>query len=354
MRKNYYLRRSLITIACLLSTTLYNFANASTSWQWKCTQQQTTNLYKNKITWKTLNCDGYDHNIKILKSLNINVIQAPVNDPEIKFVPYHAQTPTQLAKLPDIANSLPSQYNVVSAINGGYFYRSDVPNFKDNICTHKTHNPPKPGDSMGDSLLQFDGVNYATNCAYMPGIAEKPRASLILTGINPATGKQAPYITLVKPDTIYTEAGGVIPDAIGAGPNLITNGKLTVNTPDENLVPTFEFAANSAIGIINDNSGNPMQLVYFTVDGNDDSFEKGWPAMNAYQMADFMLNYLKVSNAISMDQGGSTTLYVAASDINIYPLHVVSNSKYQPFKPRSADNVREIYDGLFITVPKTN
>lgn len=334
-----------VIIYLLFSTSPH--ATETTSWHWNCSIIQTSQLYKNKVTWQTLNCDGYLQNIKILKSLNINVIYAPINDPEIQFVPYRAQTPTQLAKLPDIAASLP-QYNVLAGINGGYFYRIDQADFKDNICLYKTHHPPKPGDSMGDSLLQYNGMSYATNCAFIPGIAQNPRASLILTGVNPQTGKPAPYITLVKPDMIYKQPNDVIPDAIGAGPNLVTNGKLTVNNPDENLIPTLEFAANAAIGIINNTKGDPTQLVLFTVDGNDKSFEKNWPGMNASQMADFMLHYLKVSNAISMDQGGSTTAFVSASDLSIYPLHVVSNANYEPGVPRSANNVREIYDGLFI------
>jgi len=279
-------------------------------------------------------------------------VYAPINDPEIKFVPYEAQSTNQLAKLPEIADSLSSRYNVLAGINGGYFFRNDVKHFKDNICPAKTFNPPKAGDSMGDSLLQHDGKNYATNCAFWPGKAENPRAALILSGINPNSGKNAPYITLVKPDVVYTQAGNVIPDAIGAGPNLVTNGKLTVSDPDENLLPTLEFAANSAVGIINDNAGNPAQLVFFTVDGSDDSPKKGWPGMNALEMADFMLHYVKVANAISMDQGGSTTMYVAESDPAIYPLHVVSDSDFVPGMPRSVKNVRNIYDGLFIAVPK--
>lgn len=70
--------------------------------------------------------------------------------------------------------------------------------------------------------------------------------------------------------------------------------------------------------------------------------------MNAFQMADFMLNYLKVSNAISMDQCGSTTLYVAPSDLTIYPLHVVSNSNFEPGKPLSQDNIRYMMGYLLL------
>lgn len=347
--------KKIVILGLLASVCVY--ANTSSaapqdSWQWTCTPMQITDLYKNKVTWQTLTCDGSLNNKVVLKSLNINVVTAPVNDPEVKFVPYESQTPTQLDMLPNIAGSLNAKTNVLAGINGGYFFRSDVKRFVDNICPYKTVTPPKPGTSMGDSLLQHDGQNFSTNCAFMPGKAENPRASLILSGINPDTGKSAPYITLVKPDVTYTQANNVIPDAIGAGPNLVTDGKLTVNNPDENLIPTSEFAANSAVGIINDASGNPAQLVLFTVDGSDDSLKKGWPGMNATEMADFMLNYLKVSNAISMDQGGSTTMYVGASDLSTFPLHVVSNSDFEPGVPRSERSIRDIYDGLFIAVPK--
>src|SRR5579872_3167672 len=136
--------------------------------RWNCSAVQTTNLYKNKVTWQTLNCDGYYNNQPLLKSLNINVIYAPLNDPEIKFMPHQAATSNQLAKLPDIANGINTPYNVVAGINGGYFYRNDVNKFKDNICFYKTFTPPKPTDSMGDSLLQHDGSNFAKNCAFWP------------------------------------------------------------------------------------------------------------------------------------------------------------------------------------------
>lgn len=342
---------SILCGLILFQQPLYCHAKNTAAWNWSCNVVQSTDLYQGKVIWKTLNCNGTSDIVK-LNNLNINVIYAPTNDPTIKILPRQANTPNQLAQLPAIADELSAQYNILAGINGGYFYRNDVTNFNDNICPSKTKNPPKPTDSMGDSLLQYNNATEATNCVYIPGVTT-PRASLILTGINPLTNKPAPYITLVNPDVSYKNPDGTFPDAIGAGPNLITDGKITVDNPEEGLMgPTLEFAANTAVGIINDQNNNPSQIVLFTVDGNDQSFQKNLPAMNAAEMADFLLNYLKVNNAISMDQGGSTTMYVAASDLTIYPLHVVSNSNYDPTKPRSADNIRNIYDGIFIATNK--
>lgn len=354
MKKNNKYLSVLCFLSVLISISSYatdNQNSDSKKWDWQCSIKQTSDLFKDKIIWKTLLCDGFVNHKKTLENLNINIVFAPLNDPEIKFVPYQAQSSNQLEKLPQIADHLNAKYNIIAGINGGYFYRMDVPGFTDNICYYKTFDPPKPGESIGDSLLQYNGKSYATNCAFMPGLAESSRAALILTGVDPVSLKTAPYITLVKPNTVYMQKDQ-IPDAIGAGPNLITDGKLTVNDPNENLLPTLEFSANSAVGIINDTDGYPAQIVFFVVDGNNNSAENDWPAMNAYQMADFMLNYLKVSNAMSMDQGGSTTLYVSASDLSLYPMHVVSNSHFEPGVPPSANYIRDIYDGLFITTPK--
>ena len=358
----------------LVSTSLY--ANTQNKMQitlgqestLSCSVGKTSKIYKDKVIWQTLTCDGYLFS-KIAgklfpRTLNINVVYAPVNDPEIQIIPYHAQTENQLAKLPEIANSLSSEYTVISGINGGYFFRNDSKGFNDNICLDKNTDRPKPGDSMGDSLLQHHGVLHAVNCALTKTLGkafEQPRSVLVLTGAN------APYITFVDHDKAYTikdkQGKEIYPDAFGAGPNLVTDGKLDVSGipgmpshRDENLFPTIEFSANAAVGIINDAGGKPAQFVFFTVDGNNNSFihpARNLGGMNAQEMAELMIKYLKVSNAISMDQGGSTTLYIAASDPKEYPLNVVSNSDYKgPGVPRDPKSVRNIYDGLFIAVKK--
>lgn len=322
--------------------------------EWQCQVKQTTPLYQDKVIWQTLSCVGHSI-LQTIKDLNINLVYVPVNDPDIKLLPYSAQTEDQLATLPEIAASLAAhqeKLNVIAGINGGYYYRINADRFLDTICMDKNINHPKLPNSMGDSLLQYDGQNYAANCAFIPGIRENARASLILTGTNPITHFSAPYITYVKPDTSYIQ-DMTFPDAMGAGPNLITNGKVMVNNPNEDLqLSALEFSANTAVGIINDAQGHPAKMVFFTVDGNDESRKKHWPGMNAYQMASFLLNYVKVADAMSMDQGRSTTMYVAASDPAVYPFHVVSNANYEPNQPVSERKVRRIYDGLFIAVKK--
>ena len=57
--------------------------------------------------------------------------------------------------------------------------------------------------------------------------------------------------------------------------------------------------------------GGAQELLLVTFDGHDGCTEYGNCGVNAHQFAAFLLDHLRVHSAMNMDQGGSTTMWVA-------------------------------------------
>ena len=95
--------------------------------------------------------------------------------------------------------------------------------------------------------------------------------------------------------------------AIGAGPNLITDGKINITAKEEELGPggndVTRRAGHTALGITKDN-----KLVLFSVDDRKSKSTESL-GMNLTEIAEYLLK-LNVTDAINMDGGDSTTMVI--------------------------------------------
>jgi len=95
--------------------------------------------------------------------------------------------------------------------------------------------------------------------------------------------------------------------AIGAGPNLITDGEIHITDKEEELGPggndVTRRAGHTALGITKDN-----KLVLFSVDDRKSKSTESL-GMNLKEIAEYLLK-LNVTDAINMDGGDSTTMVI--------------------------------------------
>jgi len=194
----------------------------------------------------------------------------------------------------------------IAAVNGGFFCYVTP-----SLCT-ATY-PTCPEDCTGFSMLKIGGTLDSTNCS--PTIQPIKRTTL---GWSLVTN---PKIQPVESGKNWDE----VVDAIGAGPNLVTDGK--VNVTDEGFPWVCEQHPRTAVGLTR---GGYMVLL--TVDS---------PGLKLPDLAEFMINQLHVMQAMNFDGGGSTTMIIKGKVVN-HP---------------SGNGERPVYDALEIvptpTAPKS-
>jgi len=139
--------------------------------------------------------------------------------------------------------------------------------------------------------------------------------------------------------------------AIGAGPNLITDGAINITDKEEELGPggndVTRRAGHTALGITKDN-----KLVLFSVDDRKSKSTESL-GMNLKEIAEYLLK-LNVTDAINMDGGDSTTMVIQGKLIsetysperkvaNCWSLFDTANSVIAP----ASINVNQLgYDNL--------
>lgn len=188
---------------------------------------------------------------------------------------------------------------------------------------------------VGDGLLVIDGKLQSSNCDCL-GYARP--AALLLNG----TASDVRVMSRAEPAPPGTL------NALAAGPNLVSvgdGGEPVVDIPwDDFNVNIWEHSANTAAGLVRHGCSNPrdgstcasVSLALVTADGYD-----GCPhsdsrcGTNAHHMAYFMKDYVGATVAMEMDQGGSTTMYVAGEGDQ----GIVSNP---------GRGVRAVFDALFV------
>ena len=219
---------------------------------------------------------------------------------------------------------------VLAGINGGYFFIPPVSArkpFLDSNCLSNFYlnfeKPPFSSWQIGDGLLVINGQALSYNCKTV-GPFSPPRTSFMQ---NKSGLYQIAEMPAGKSDVSR------IKNALGAGPGLISNGEIAIKS--EFIPSTLEFSANTALVLGQDTTGH-KHAVLFTVDGRDGS--KG---MYAFEVANFLARTLpdyvgiKVQDAMSMDQGGSTGMVVREYG----KLKTVSHS---------GDQNRPIYNALLV------
>ena len=123
---------------------------------------------------------------------------------------------------------------------------------------------------------------------------------------------------------------GTTLDAVGAGPNLLTDGAVAIPIHDQNFANVYEHSANTGFGLRNHTH---REAVFLTTDGHDGCAKNDTTCgTNAFTLAYLMRDVFQVDTAMGMDQGGSTTMWIEGDG-------VVSNSGGAP---------RPIFSGLFL------
>jgi hypothetical protein len=254
----------------------------------------------------------------------VSVVDVDLAQPGISLKPVQQQGSTY-----ETVTAMGARTAAVAGINGGFFC-----NGSDDICTLKTAqptcdvslcngaDPPASGpcaEPSALSLLQIDGVSVSTNC----------RASRATFGVD-AAGRHA-AIAEVAPGAPWPQEAS----AIGAGPLLVAppdgGGAGVVDVAAESFHWPCSEHARSAVAI--DDRGHVLLVAF---DGGH-----GATGVTLPQLADFLVSELHAVQAMNLDGGGSTTLYVRGTGVANVP---------------SGDNgsgpvERPVFDGLYVLGP---
>jgi hypothetical protein len=331
----HYLAAVIVLIGTIVS--------AQDSNVWSCVSLQSSSLLDDAVSWSTMNCTN-DPNVAPIQTVNVITIDASASD-KVRIIPAVAVNDAKVQSIPDMATQ---NDKFIAGINGGYFWRVDIDGFWfDDVCREKLRkeanlpaNPFTPNTGVSDGLIKVDGKVLGNNCN-CTGYS-RPAVAIL-------DGKNSAIQVLHRGETVERK----VQNAIGAGPNLVsydsTTGQSFIDIPsDDDNINILEHAANTALAFIFDES-NPSvvtKTLLVTTDGSDECgpFQEGC-GLNAKNFASFLKDYLKVSVAMSMDQGGSTTMWVkqqAANGRN----GVVSRSHNTA--PAENDGPRSVANGVFV------
>jgi len=201
--------------------------------------------------------------------------------------------------------SMGNRTGALAGVNGGFFCYTTNDICGSSACTSPAQCPANQVDGL--SLLIVNGQQASTNCAL--------RSSFGL----PSSG--APQIKQIAsgqgwPGVSY---------AIGAGPNLVTNG--TKNITQEGFCWYTESAPRTAVA-----TTPAGEILLVTVDGR----YTGADGMTIDGLANFLIGEFNVVSAMNFDGGGSTTMYYNGSIVN------------KPSDTTCDGCCRCVYDGLFV------
>ena len=264
--------------------------------------------------------------------LVINIVVANLNSSDLQLVPVTA-LPNTVTPLDNMTNPSPLTTDLLVGINAAYFYRVDETHFFDNVCLGKLKKiallPPslqKPNHGVSDGAIIRNGAVLGSNCdCYGENRVTMLSINGTKTSIDVLQGKGSslPY--------------GLELDAIGAGPNLITNSIIAIPPHDQNFANIYEHSANTGFGLRSSDEEGRQQAVFLTTDGGDGCKNNDVTCgTNAFTLAYLMRDEFGVDAAMGMDQGGSTTMWLNGSGI-------VSNG---------GGSGRAIFSGLFLSVKK--
>lgn len=312
--------------------------------EWKCVNLQTTILGGGAI-WKTENCTNDPTATPLL---TVNSVTVDLTSNTIRAVPavsVDAESPLQ--PIPKMAEQNP---NLIAGINGGYFWRVDVSGiWVDDVCRGKIRkeaempvSPVSVNFGVSDGLVKIDGKVVGNNCN-CTGYSRP--AILEINGL-------ASRINVVHRGESCDRS---VKNAIGAGPNLVSYNASTAQSfidipEDDDNINIFEHAANTAVGLqlATASSGSSAlkatSMIMITTDGSDECGRKDITCgLNSEDLASLMKDHFMVQMAMSMDQGGSTTMWVKGA--NPERNGVVSRSHNN--EPVEQDGPRNVANGLF-------
>lgn len=267
------------------------------------------------VIWSTMNCT----NTADPPVLRVNAILVDLTAADIKMTPgvsKDAANPLQTVSEMAAGNY---EKKFIAGINGGYFWRTDISGiWVDDVCRGKTRKDAdapvelsEPNNGIHDGLVIIDGVLTGTNCDCW-GYS---RPALMYN--MDATSEQGWSIDVLERGE---QGQSGIQQGLAAGPNLVSytvNADGTWSTfvdipSDDDNININEHAANTGMGLIFDTTtGKATKMLLLTTDGSDECGRMDQSCgINAKHMAQLMLDRWQVQQAMSMDQGGSTTMWV--------------------------------------------
>lgn len=332
------------TCLLILSASLINSSCA-----WECISISEKTIVDG-VVWKVQNCTS-DSNVSA-PLLKVNSIHIDLTRDNLRLVAQVAPENISLGNLPTIASYNP---NLIAGINGGYFWRVDIDGFwRDNVCRGKLRSdaelPPStncPNCGVGDGAVIIDGILKSSNC----NCTGYNRPAMLHLNGNSSTISVLNKGSFVDPT--------LITNAITAGPNLVsyneTSGLSYIDIPqnDEN-VNRVVYEAATAVGLVQslstvthgtDNNLVAQEAILVTTDGSDDCHINDHNCgLRCHGLASLMQEVFGTTQAMSMDQGGSTTMWIdgEAPDND----GVVSNSDNT--SPGGGGTGRSIANGLFV------
>ncbi len=278
----------------------------------------------------------------------INSIHIDLTRSDIRVIPVVADSVEQVQSLPNMATK---NEKLIAGINGGYFWRVDIDGFwRDNVCRGKTRSEAEqpassinPNFGISDGTVVIDGVVYGNNCN-CTGFSRPAVLSI--------DGQNSGIEVLYRGENVDST---VTRNAISASPNLVsfdtTTNKAYVDIPkDDDDVNKFVYEATTAVGLqqqLVDGKLQASSMIMVTSDGSDSCMPKDkYCGIISPDLATLMLDVFHCTQAMSMDQGGSTTMWISGE--NPERNGVVSRSDNT--QPEETEGARNLANGLFIEV----
>ena len=202
--------------------------------EWQCTNSTSIDIgrVRGSAVWMQTTCQGKAQGIPFtVGPLKFNIIDIDLSSNDVRLAPLVATANSSyLQTLNDIARQNP---HTIAGVNGGYFWRLDSSSFKDMVCRGKTRADAGRSTSsdctgsttnfgVSDSLVKINGSISGCNCD-LPGYSVP--AVYIINGTSSRIEK------MVRGGRV----GENVLNAIAAGPNLVTNGKIDIDPKDDNI-----------------------------------------------------------------------------------------------------------------------
>lgn len=328
----YFNFLSFIVLIAIIAT---SFAG-----KWRCIELQTKQIHAGVI-WVTQNCTSSDTEPPLL---TVNTISVDLTRTDLHIVPASADPVAQLQTLPDIAASV--NPNFIAGLNGGYFWRVDTSgHWRDNVCKGKTREEAEQPVSnenvnfgIGDGVIKVNGKIYSNNCDCYG--YSRP-AVIALDGQNS-------YIEVLNRGDQVSDN---VQNALGAGPNLVSYNTTTSTSytdipSDDDNINRFVYEATASVGFkIDKTTGLRTSLIMIETDGSDSCKpNESYCGIFANDLAKLLQEAFQIDQAMSMDQGGSTTMWIKGEN----PSKNGVISRADNTEPAEDEGARNIANGLFI------
>lgn len=288
--------------------------NDKKTWTCSIVQPDQPLTPSNSAFWRKENCttvtDG-SQPFLVVNSLHVDMLAT-----DIRIVPGYSQDPSRpLIPIGEIAATYGSNANkFIAGINGGYFWRVDITGFwMDDVCRGKTRKDAElpvddcsqhPNNGLHDGTLIFDGKVVGCNCDKW-GYS---RPALLAT-------TQGNSEWNIKVLSRGEQATSDVKFALAAGPNLVSfnqeTGASFIDIPDgEDNINRFEHAAQTAVGLNFAEGQKVTKMTMVTSDGRECGPKNTKCGVADPDLALLMQQHFGCQQAMSMDQGGSTTMWV--------------------------------------------